>query len=136
MPVLDTTAMIDFGRSAASKRGQRVRALATSLTRAGHELYVTRVTDAELWVGVERAVDRYDELRRVQDALDVTEMLELTSSASHRYGRIKADLQGIGRTTGDLNMLIAAIALVHDLPVVTRNPRHFMPVDGLEVIAY
>ena len=32
--------------------------------------------------------------------------------------------------------MIAATALVHDYPVVTRNVDHFERIEGLEVVSY
>jgi len=41
------------------------------------------------------------------------------------FGRLKASLRSIGRPQEDLDILIAATAIVHSLQLVTRNTRHF-----------
>ncbi|TVQ24991.1 MAG: type II toxin-antitoxin system VapC family toxin [Spirochaetaceae bacterium] len=46
---------------------------------------------------------------------------------------IKADLKRSGTIIADMDLVIAAIALVHKLPLVTNNPRHFARIKGLEV---
>ena len=48
--------------------------------------------------------------------------LPITTSIAVRWGRLRALL---GRK--DMDVLIAATALEHDLTVVTRNARHFEP---------
>jgi predicted nucleic acid-binding protein len=42
----------------------------------------------------------------------------------------------IGRPAGDMDTLIAAIALAHGQRLVTRNPKHFADVPGLIVESY
>lgn len=42
-----------------------------------------------------------------------------------RFGELKASLRAIGRMQDALDMAIAATALHHGLPLVTRNTRHF-----------
>lgn len=49
------------------------------------------------------------------------------------FGRLKASLekQGIGCSGPDLR--IAAIAIQHDLILITRNVKHFADIPGLSV---
>jgi tRNA(fMet)-specific endonuclease VapC len=49
------------------------------------------------------------------------------------YGKIRADLQKAGTPIGQLDMMIAATALHHNLILVTRNTREFSRVKGLEL---
>ncbi|MGI4879608.1 MAG: type II toxin-antitoxin system VapC family toxin [Janthinobacterium lividum] len=54
--------------------------------------------------------------------------LPLTTSVARRWGRLSFDVK-----RSDLDLQIAATALVHDLTVVTRNVRHFEPA-GVRVV--
>lgn len=47
------------------------------------------------------------------------------------HSRIWADLKGTGNMIGAYDLLIAATAIAHDLPLVTENRRHFERVEGL-----
>lgn len=80
------------------------------------------VTRAELFAGNE------DEEPAVEALLGRLAELEVTPSIAERAGRIR-------RTTGlDLaDALIAATAIEHGLPVLSRNRRHFGRVPGLEL---
>jgi len=51
------------------------------------------------------------------------------------YADIASSLSGSGRHISSFDELIAAIALRHDEPLVTRD-RHFSSIDGLEIITY
>ena len=54
------------------------------------------------------------------------------NAAAERYAAIRDRLEARGETIGGNDYLIAAIALVHDLTVVTNNSE-FRRVDGLRV---
>ena len=58
------------------------------------------------------------------------EILPLDDAAGRLAGRINADLERTGRIIGLPDVLIAAIALRHDLPVVTGNVTHFQQVQA------
>lgn len=49
------------------------------------------------------------------------------------YGRIRHDLESRGLVIGANDLLIAAIALVHDLTLVTHNTNEFSRVAGLQL---
>lgn len=53
-----------------------------------------------------------------------------------RASRIARHLREEGLRIGDHDVWIAATALEHDLPLVTRNLRHFQRVGGLQIITY
>jgi len=53
-----------------------------------------------------------------------------------RYADIRRYLRPQNQLIGDVDTLIAATALEHDLTVVTNNARHFQRVPGLRSIPY
>lgn len=42
------------------------------------------------------------------------------------FGRLKASVEAVGRPQEDLDLLIAAVATVNHLVLVTRNTKHFL----------
>ncbi|MBI3979310.1 MAG: virulence-associated protein [Chloroflexi bacterium] len=60
-------------------------------------------------------------------------VLPFDVAAAGRCGQIRAHLERQGTLIGDADLRIAAIALVHDLAVVTGNVRHFQRIPGLAV---
>nr|WP_230198729.1 hypothetical protein [Halopiger djelfimassiliensis] len=53
-----------------------------------------------------------------------------------KAGRIDGRLASAGRAIGTGETIIAATALVHEEPVLTRNVEHFRRIDGLDVESY
>jgi predicted nucleic acid-binding protein len=91
---------------------------------------------AELLVGVARAQDAAAERIRIERLLRPFTILEFHEGSAEAFGRIVGRLQETGTIIGDMDALIAAVALQAGHPVVTRNVRHFERVAGLEVISY
>jgi tRNA(fMet)-specific endonuclease VapC len=53
-----------------------------------------------------------------------------------RASRISRYLRRRGSPVGDHEAWIAATALVRDVPLVTRNPRHFQRIPELRLLSY
>ena len=53
--------------------------------------------------------------------------------AADQYALIRADLEGRGQLIGANDLLISAIALAHDLTLVTHNTAEFSRVVGLQL---
>ncbi len=52
------------------------------------------------------------------------------------YAEISRSLRAAGEHIGDNDLWIAATALTHQLPVVTRNIDHFRRVKHLQIVSY
>jgi tRNA(fMet)-specific endonuclease VapC len=61
------------------------------------------------------------------------QILPFDAAAARHYGAARAELADAGALLGDADLRIAAIALSHNLTVVTGNVRHFERVPGLLV---
>lgn len=49
------------------------------------------------------------------------------------FGRIRAQLSARGTPIGNNDLLIASIAIAHNLTLVTHNTGEFIRVEGLEI---
>lgn len=90
----------------------------------------------QLHHGIARSIypDREtDNVRRVIAGINV---YAVTYDIAARAGEIDGDLTARGVPIGLTDTLIAATALHHGEPVVTRNVRHFERVPGVEVRPY
>lgn len=135
MACLDTTILIDLlGRSSPRKQqaGRKIKELAEK----GQTLATTRFNMAELYVGLARSKRPEEDEKVIATLLREFEVLEFTDAAARVFGPITGFLQQIGRPAGDMDVLIAATALVHGHSLVTRNAKHFRHIPDLAVEEY
>jgi predicted nucleic acid-binding protein len=97
--------------------------------------YTSAVVIGELYEGAYyKAATEGRHFHNIQeDILPSLMVLPFDSSAAEVYGRIAASLERAGRTLEDLDVQIAATALLHDLVLVTGNLRHFERIPGLRI---
>ena len=118
--VVDTDLLIDPLRG----RGGGV-AVVQDLLRA-RRLRLTAVTAFEMRLGTDFLARRGEILRLFRSR---TVPLDLPSAL--RGGEVAATLRRRGQDIGMADCLQAGICLRHDLPLATRNRRHFERVAGL-----
>jgi tRNA(fMet)-specific endonuclease VapC len=87
---------------------------------------------AELRYGLSRRSDQRLE-RRIEEMLERLPVLAFEAPGDVHYGRIRADLERIGRPIRSNDYWIAAHALALDCTLVTANERGFRRVKGLRV---
>ena len=63
-------------------------------------------------------------------------IVEVDLGVALLYSRISRGLRVSGEAIGSNDTWIAATALAHEVPLLSRNAEHFERVPGLEVIAY
>jgi predicted nucleic acid-binding protein len=94
-------------------------------------LWTTAVSCFELLSGADEG-KRGDKIREFVQSLNV---LPLDLSGAQRAAEIRRYLDRAGQAIGMADSLIAGIALLHDLPLFTRNQAHFKRVPGLSLVA-
>ena len=102
----------------------------------GQGLATTRFNVAELYVGVSRSRCPPEDEKAVRTLLSEFEILEFNDAAARLFGFITGFLQQIGKPAGDMDVLIAATALVSGHTLITRNARHFRYIPHLVVEEY
>lgn len=63
-------------------------------------------------------------------------ILPLEPAIAWNAGQLRRQLNQRGQLIGDNDTLIAATAIHHAVPLVTRNAKHFEAVEGLMVLGY
>lgn len=121
--VADTDLVIDFLRGS----GEGLP-LVRELVKEGR-LRLTAVTAFEVRVGA-------DFLRRADrmSALLGRRTLPLDTLAALRAGEVFTRLRSLGADIGVKDALQAGVCLRFDLPLATRNLRHFQRVEGLRLV--
>ncbi len=127
--LLDTSVLI------ALERGQ-LSATAIGETEPGARLSISVITVSELLHGFHRA--RTASQRRVRERfLEALfagfVILPFDLAAAREHARVWADMAQSGEAIGPHDLIIAATALAHQIPVGTLNYREFQRVRGLKV---
>ena len=104
------------------------------------EPMITAVTLAELSVGplvTDDAVERAARQARLQETEAAFDPLPFDAPSARAFGRAVASLRRAGRQVRPraFDAMIAAIAIAHDLPIYTCNPRDFTGIEELTVVA-
>jgi tRNA(fMet)-specific endonuclease VapC len=93
-------------------------------------LTLSVITTLEIVKGCQQA-QATARMQRFLNAVVQEEVLPLGAAAAELAGRIAGDLDRTGQTIGMVDPLIAAIALDHNLELVTGNAAHFQRIIGL-----
>lgn len=97
------------------------------------ELFITSITVSELTHGANRSRNREDNLSRLEVLFATLTILPFDEMAARCCGHLKVELEEQGEPLDDLDLQIASIALVNDLPLATNNTRHFKRIKDLRI---
>src|SRR6266508_2375680 len=92
---------------------------------------ISAVTFGEIYEGIYYGRDAKAHERGFRQFLRVASVLPLNRSVMRRFALVRGELRSRGLLIGDMDLLIAATALVHGHTLVTRNLRHFERVPDL-----
>jgi tRNA(fMet)-specific endonuclease VapC len=109
---------------------------AWAASRSNDQFEVAAITVAELWHGVERAVEPHKSKRRkyLEAIVAALPVIPYTEQTAYEHARLWADLQAAGKMIGAYDLIVAATALERGSQVATFNKRHFSRVKGLQII--
>jgi tRNA(fMet)-specific endonuclease VapC len=127
MYLLDTNACIRILNGSSTPLVDRLRSHAPS------EIRVSSVTRAELLYGARRSSRAADNLRLLAAFFAPLVSLPFDDGCAKQYGALRASLAAAGRPIGPNDLLIAAMALAHDVTLVTDNLRESSRVAGLKI---
>ncbi|MFU8869850.1 type II toxin-antitoxin system VapC family toxin [Natronococcus sp.] len=128
--ILDTSFLIDVLRG-----NEEVETTVQRVDSAG-SAHVSAVTVMELWEGIHRSSASERERTAVENLLIDVRELPFDRDCAMTAGELNATLSRAGTPIEDPDVMIAATALVHDIPVVTNNVDHFDRIDDLEILTY
>lgn len=97
-------------------------------------LHVSAITVGELMVWAKRAKAPPSRLQFVEDFLAGCEILNIDRTVADAFGEIRAELLDRGRPIGAMDLLNAAVALIHNPTVVTHNVADYQDVPGLSIV--
>ena len=92
------------------------------------------ITVGELWTWATRAKNGPRVHRAVGEFIELVDVIDIDLQVALRFGELRARLFDAGTPMPDMDGLIAATALVHNLTLVTHNTVDFQNVDGLRIV--
>jgi tRNA(fMet)-specific endonuclease VapC len=95
---------------------------------------ISTVTLGELFTWALRAQAPPSRMQGVQDLLKLVTVLDITAAVARQFGEIRAALLDAGTPRPELDLLNGAVALVHQLTLVTHNVQDYAGVPGLTMI--
>lgn len=127
--LLDTTVLVDLQRELRGGRGGPASSLLADESDSTIKItFVSWMEFAEGYPDEERAgCERF---------LSAFRVLWPGPETAWLAARVSRRLRAEGSPIGDHDLWIAALALQHELTVVSRNERHFGRVDGLSLRVY
>ena len=123
--LLDTNALIH------AQRGRPAAVRAHLQRRSPEEIAVSAISIAELWYSAAKHVDPSGKRGLWNQFLDPYAVYTFDRSAAEIHGDLRFRLRH--NPIGDLDLLIASIALANDLTLVTNNMRELGRVSELRV---
>lgn len=125
MHMLDTDISIYAMNDRSSVLTRRLESVPRAL------LAISTISVAELRFGASNSARPVLNHARVDTFIGPLEKIHFGEREADTYGKIKDGLVRTGQYIGDLDAMIAAVALAQDLTLVTNNVRHFSRVPGL-----
>ena len=86
-----------------------------------------------MFYGIENSAQKELNLRLMGDFISNFGVLDFTSECAAGYGKIRLEMKNKNRRIGDMDMLIAAVALSNDLVLVTNNEKDFKDISELRM---
>ena len=95
------------------------------------EVAISSLVLAELRFGARASARTVENIERLNQFLQIVEVADFDDASADAYSRIRLSLRQMGRPTGEMDTLIAAVALANDAVLVTHNTKHFEDIEGL-----
>ncbi len=126
MYLLDTNTLIYFFKGLG-------RIPERMLAAAPGEIVLPSITVYEIETGIAKSKQPEMLRKDLDDLLSMVNVLPFEMPEARSAARIRAYLETAGTPIGPYDILIAAIAMVNDLILVTRNVREFSRIERLRV---
>ena len=125
MTLLDTCFLIDLSRR---DRG------AIEIARNESGLKISSITSAEFLFGA-WLNGKSDLIEACEQMLLYFETIPFDSDCTSSYAQISSGLKANGDSISSFDELIAAVAITHNLTIITRD-KHFSRIPGLSIRSY
>jgi tRNA(fMet)-specific endonuclease VapC len=98
---------------------------------AQDSIAISMISIGELYDGAYGSQAPRAEIARIQQFLFFYPVINLSDAIMDQFARARTLLRSQGMLIPDMDLLISAIAIVHNVTLLTRNARHFQRIPGL-----
>jgi tRNA(fMet)-specific endonuclease VapC len=95
------------------------------------DMAISIITIAELQFGAFNSSKIRENLERIKYLRNIIKTIDLNTTITEEYERIKSSLRKSGNLIDDFDILIGSTAIVNKLILVTNNQQHFNRIDNL-----
>lgn len=95
---------------------------------------ISVISYGELLFGAEKSQAVEKNLATVQRIKSIFPLFDITPEIMEVYAKTKAYMQKTGKTTDDMDLLIASTAIANNLILVTHNTKHFQHIPKLQFV--
>jgi tRNA(fMet)-specific endonuclease VapC len=95
------------------------------------QLAISTVSLAELYAGAHKHSQSPRLLALIADLMSEVQIIDFDVVCAERFGQVRGSLLQQGMIVPTADLMIASVALVHDLTLVTHNTADFRLVPGL-----
>lgn len=125
MILLDTNIVVAFfngNEQVASKVVEKINTIALST-----------IVVAELDYGAKASQHSKTNLAKLNQFVEIVHVVPFDIDCARMLGTIKSKLRKTGKPTGEVDAMIAAVAMVHRAELITGNIKHFQNIRGLKI---
>jgi tRNA(fMet)-specific endonuclease VapC len=96
-------------------------------------LAIPTIVLAELYAGAHKHPTPTKLLGLIADLLQEVQVLDFDADCAERFGQVRGTLLQLGISVSRMDLLIASVALVHNLTLVTHNTVDYQNIPGLRL---
>ena len=101
-----------------------------------NKITLSTLVVAELDYGAKASQNSLKNLSNLNRFIELVRIIPFDLACARMLGTIKSRLRQIGKPTGEVDAMIAAIALANKAELVTGNTRHFQNIEGLKLSSW
>ena len=96
-------------------------------------LSICVITLMELYYGAYKSQKVESNLAKIRALENAFDIIPIGTESIQVSGLIKSKLEKRGKPLDDFDIILASVALTHNLTLVTNNTRHFQRIEGLSL---
>ena len=97
-------------------------------------LAIPTIVLGELYAGAYKHPATGRLLGLIDELLEEVKVLDFDAHCAKEFGRLRGDSLRTGTIYSTVDLMIASVAIVHDLTLVTHNTQDFQNVPGLRIV--